>query len=134
MYFKLPPNPWYQQVVGPAKPPWAFNPPPAYTPAPMPLPKANPLPEPGIVALRNPGEELGQVIPELFSFRAPCPHEGCTEGVGSDTLYRLIQHLNDNHQWTRERIADWLDTLEVDLTFKLSDKESEEENEDVTDS
>lgn len=29
----------------------------------------------------------------------------------------VVMHLNDNHKWTREAIADWLDTLDVDLTF-----------------
>ena len=41
------------------------------------------------------------------SYRAlcvPCPQCGSTE---MDT----IPHLNDSHRWTRERIADWLDTL-----------------------
>lgn len=134
MYFKLPPNPWYQQkMVGPAKPPWTFNPPPVYTPAPLPLPAPSPLPEPAPLAWRNPGEELAQVIPELLTFRTQCP--GDCHREDRDTLYSLIQHLNDDeHHWTREAIADWLDTLEADLTFKLSDKESEEEDEDVTDS
>lgn len=26
--------------------------------------------------------------------------------------------LNDNHGWTREQIADWLDSLDIDLTIK----------------
>jgi len=29
----------------------------------------------------------------------------------------IIQHLNDTHRWSREAIADWLDTLDADLTF-----------------
>jgi hypothetical protein len=29
-----------------------------------------------------------------------------------------IINLNDVHTWTREQIADWLDTLDVDLRFK----------------
>lgn len=33
----------------------------------------------------------------------------------------LIMHLNDGHKWTREQVADWLDTLEVDLSFGLVD-------------
>lgn len=35
------------------------------------------------------------------------------------TLERVIINLNDQHQWTREKIADWLDTLDIDLTFKI---------------
>lgn len=32
-------------------------------------------------------------------------------------LLNMIIHLNDYCGWTRERIADWLDTLDVDLKF-----------------
>lgn len=42
----------------------------------------------------------------------------------TDSVWQTIQHLNDTHhpangcddKWSRERIADWLDTLDVDLT------------------
>lgn len=34
------------------------------------------------------------------------------------TIQSIIIDLNDHHGWTREAIADWLDTLDVDLTFK----------------
>ncbi len=33
-------------------------------------------------------------------------------------LETAIINLNDSHQWTREQIADWLETLDVDLRFK----------------
>ncbi|URQ04714.1 hypothetical protein SEA_EMMA1919_108 [Streptomyces phage Emma1919] len=40
--------------------------------------------------------------------------------TGSEnTLERVIISLNDQHKWTREEIADWLDTLDIDLTFKV---------------
>lgn len=37
-----------------------------------------------------------------------------------ENIYTLVQHLNDHidHRWTRGRIADWLETLDVDLEFK----------------
>lgn len=37
----------------------------------------------------------------------------CAQGWGRNelSLWRMIQHLNDGHQWTRERIADWIDEL-----------------------
>jgi hypothetical protein len=28
------------------------------------------------------------------------------------TISRMIPHLNDHHRWTRERIADWVETIE----------------------
>jgi hypothetical protein len=36
-----------------------------------------------------------------------------------NTLERVIISLNDQHKWTREQIADWLDTLDIDLTFRV---------------
>jgi len=36
-------------------------------------------------------------------------------------VYRLsavIMDLNDTHRWTREQIADWLETLDIDINFK----------------
>jgi hypothetical protein len=38
----------------------------------------------------------------------PCPACG---KVGAECHLTLLAHLNDDHRWTRERIADWLDTL-----------------------
>lgn len=29
-----------------------------------------------------------------------------------ESVFNLIAHLNDTHYWTRERIADWVETLE----------------------
>lgn len=34
------------------------------------------------------------------------------------TIEYIIINLNDSHMWTRDQIADWLETLDVDLTFK----------------
>lgn len=40
-----------------------------------------------------------------------------------DSLWNMIQHLNDDHKWTRERIADWLDSLDLDLEFQIPEDE-----------
>jgi len=37
------------------------------------------------------------------------------------TVERCIVNLNDSHKWSREQIADWLETLDVDLTFKVKE-------------
>lgn len=37
-------------------------------------------------------------------------------------LESVIIDLNDDHRWTREQIADWLDTLSVDLRFPTERK------------
>lgn len=36
-----------------------------------------------------------------------------------DSLRRVVISLNDSHRWSREQIADWLETLDVDITFKV---------------
>ena len=33
-------------------------------------------------------------------------------------LKYVIMDLNDHYRWTREQIADWLETLDVDINFK----------------
>ena len=38
-----------------------------------------------------------------------CPVTLCKE---SDEVDRLVTHLNDDHRWTREQIAEWIETLE----------------------
>lgn len=35
------------------------------------------------------------------------------------SLFDLIVHLNDDHELPREGIADWLDTLDVDLELRI---------------
>jgi hypothetical protein len=40
----------------------------------------------------------------------PCPACGGTDG-GHTGVY-VVFHLNDVHKWTRERIADWVATVE----------------------
>lgn len=48
-----------------------------------------------------------------------CP-ERCEDIAAWDTSYELMDmlwHLNDDHEWTREAIADWLETEEEKLGF-----------------
>ncbi len=33
----------------------------------------------------------------------------CPECAATGTVRLLVQHLNDEHRWAREAIADWLD-------------------------
>jgi hypothetical protein len=39
-----------------------------------------------------------------------CPVEACSGNVHN--VGAIVVHLNDNHQWTREQIADWVQTVE----------------------
>lgn len=75
------------------------------------------------------GEELAesmvaQHFPEMRRFRMTCPECVKTRKYSpwaclESSLFALVIHLNDDHQWNRNRIADWLDGLDVDLTFQV---------------
>lgn len=73
-------------------------------------------------------QELAELIPALRTAKRKCPackptiKHGRKVKITKDPLFHLVQHLNDHHRWTRERIADWLDTLDVDLTFQAAAK------------
>lgn len=64
----------------------------------------------------NKAKSLAKMFPSLETFRADCPE--CII-MGNERLYDLIIHINDQHEWTREQIADFLDTLDVDLSIPL---------------
>jgi hypothetical protein len=36
----------------------------------------------------------------------------CPDCTKADYVFRVIAHLNDDHRWTRERIADFVETIE----------------------
>lgn len=68
----------------------------------------------------NVQKTLEDAVPGLKDAKATCPAEHC-KGMGSFDgvpVTKVVIHLNDHHRWTREKIADWLDTLDVDLSFK----------------
>jgi hypothetical protein len=48
----------------------------------------------------------------------------CNWGETEGTVANVIMHLNDHHHgtWSREKIADWLETLDIDLQFKGVEK------------
>ncbi len=44
----------------------------------------------------------------------PCPSCGVTLGADPETgLGEMVEHLNDYHRWTREVIADFVETIEA---------------------
>jgi len=62
-------------------------------------------------------ETLPQTLDDRYS--VPCP-EGCKPRFPQSSLVaNLVIHLNDDHRWSRNRIADWLDGLDIDLTFQV---------------
>lgn len=60
---------------------------------------------------------LAKGIPGFRKMRQPCPV--CKNTLDATFLRDTIIHLNDHHKWPREQIAEWLDTLDHDLRFKV---------------
>lgn len=54
---------------------------------------------------------LERKFPILSKEYPDCPVRKCPMVSHLNTRL-VIQHLNDSHQWTREQIADWIETLE----------------------
>lgn len=104
--------------------------------APMPFWKSSPFADFGAVSISKEApvhqgqDESRRLSQEAWGLpgahellRYPCP---C---YATDAHLRtIIIHLNDDHKWTREAIADWLDSIDdpengIDLAFKMSEKE-----------
>lgn len=56
-------------------------------------------------------DQVRALFPYMQS-RATCP--ACPLRL---TLFIITYHLNDDHRWTREAIADWLESEEEKLVF-----------------
>lgn len=68
---------------------------------------------------------LHDAIPGFARMKQRCPVTDCESAYHQDDralLQNTIIHLNDKHKWTREAIADWLETLDHDLTFKIPEE------------
>lgn len=61
---------------------------------------------------------LGEAIPGISETLATCPSCG-----GGDHLTSIIVHLNDQHHWPREMIADWLEQAGLALPITLEGNE-----------
>lgn len=78
--------------------------------------------EGGSCALGAAAEAVGIAIyPDTFTQVGPVPREwiwinglkaACPVCGDCDDAQETIKHLNNDHRWTRERIADWVETLE----------------------
>lgn len=75
-------------------------------------------------------KQLYDAVERLFPYMgqdAPvCPVGDCEERPVVDDEWDvgdLLIHLNDDHQWTREEIADWLSDEEEKLGFVLLSEE-----------
>lgn len=68
----------------------------------------------GMVVQQN----LKKLFPALMEI-VNCPVCGRLNNKHKQmSLDRMIIHLNDEHQWTREQVADWLESLDIDLGMK----------------
>lgn len=65
-------------------------------------------------------ERLLELLPGLKD-KVECPVCKGAERHAPLWLWDTIQHVNDEHEWTREQIADWLETLDSDITFPIGE-------------
>lgn len=69
-------------------------------------------------------DALCHTFPGL-GIKIECP--ACPNDYHPPPYYRLcsmITHLNDEHEMPREQIADWLETLDIDLSFPSTEEVS----------
>jgi len=75
--------------------------------------------DPTSIAQTGPVNTLRSACPALDSL-VKYPKDTAREG-DSDTLYYVIQHLNDTEKWTREQIADWLESLDINIEVNMEE-------------
>lgn len=80
------------------------------TPTPAIKPYLPPPPDPN-----HKGEEVAEQLTEILPGLEAEVRDPVTGDVGR--VRYIIVKLNDTDGWTREQVADWLDTLDVDLSF-----------------
>lgn len=60
---------------------------------------------------------LADNFPVLIEHVEECP--ACEDPVVM-YLHSLVQHLNDDHEYTRLQIADWLEALDIDMEIQCT--------------
>lgn len=65
---------------------------------------------PGDMAGRRPTKDLTWFFECLEGIVLRCPVEGCQKSL---LLSAMLVHLNDQHAWSRERIATWIERLNL---------------------
>lgn len=72
----------------------------------------------------SPISYITKMAPGIEDIDVPCP--ACVDSLTHTptNILIMIVMLNDDHHWTREQIADWLDSLDEDLTLqKIGEEE-----------
>lgn len=66
---------------------------------------------------------LGNVVPKTLKSLLPGLSERttCPQCQHAGTVEWAVMHLNDSHRLTREDIADWLDSLDINLSFNVKE-------------
>jgi len=54
-----------------------------------------------------------KTLVSVITHHLPCTCKRVVTGF-DDTVYQYCMHLNDTHHWTREQIAEWIKTLEME--------------------
>lgn len=62
---------------------------------------------------KRPGRDLDRFFDCLEGTVQRCPIEGCRKRL---ILSAMLAHLNDQHMWSREQIATWLEQLNGQAT------------------
>lgn len=64
-------------------------------------------------------KDLQTLLPGL-KVAVTCPVTGGGMSCPAEwPVMKMVIHLNDEHRWSRVQVADWLDTLDIDLSFPL---------------
>jgi len=119
------PTPWGTLTLAPGKPMYVLASPIQWT-APVWLDYSNDNYVNYIGGSNSIVSELLSICPGLGKVQRPCPE--CKAAPGY--LTALIPHVNDAHQWSREKIAEWLDIIALDdptVDFTIQPKKEKHE-------
>lgn len=88
-------------------------------------PAPEPAPAPASQDWGNSRQILTDYLPALGTVTVPYPCAEHHRALGivpypPASIPKVIIHLNDQCGWSRERVADWLETLDVDLSFPIA--------------
>ena len=80
----------------------------------------NDVPREWLAEYKHSSEVFDEIVFPILTTKAECPVNGpcCGHQLKShwhevgDTLFGIVAHLNDDHLWTREQIADWVEQIE----------------------
>lgn len=72
-----------------------------------------------LIGMVLPGELYPREWVDFLETTAACPVKGCQDD--HECVSIVIVHLNDEHEWTREQIADWVETVEAQVAAPVEE-------------